>query len=116
AVLETTPCLVETCDSLGQVLVRSSDAQPDTVVLVAWQAMDGLLADEHRDHLQKLTSRLRLVVMVPRRWSRLLETTDLGDLLAGIIAKPFAADELLAVLRAAVASSGFHADAVSASS
>ena len=45
----------------------------DEVALVAWQAMDGLLADDHRHHLQQLTQRLRLVVMVPRAWARLLE-------------------------------------------
>jgi DNA-binding response OmpR family regulator len=93
---------VAVCDSLEQVLACNDGTQP-TVALVAWQSMEGLLAEEHRHTLGQLTRRLRLVVMVPRRWARLLESTDLMDTLAGLVAKPFEADELLEKLRAALA-------------
>jgi DNA-binding response OmpR family regulator len=43
---------------------------------------------------------LRLVVMVPRRWARMLEGTDLG--VTGVIAKPFGADELVNSVRQAL--------------
>ena len=101
SVLEAAQCAVEVCDTLDGVVTRRYDTD-DEVALVAWQAMGGLLADEHRHHLQKLTRHLRLVVMVPRAWARLLDTTDLRGFVAGIIAKPFEADELLGTLRAAV--------------
>src|SRR5262245_36812780 len=94
AVLEGAQFDVAVCESLEQVLKQTS-AEHGAVALVAWQAMDGLLADEHRNHLLKLTHRVRLVIMVPRRWSRLLDATDLGDVVAGIVAKPFEADELI---------------------
>ncbi|HEY3057992.1 MAG TPA: hypothetical protein VGL99_03360 [Chloroflexota bacterium] len=90
---------VEPCDSLEQVL---SGARADhNVALVAWQSMEGLLADEHRHHLLELTHRVRLILMVPRRWQQLLDKSEFG--LAGIIAKPFDADELFASLRQAMA-------------
>ena len=100
AVLEGAEFEVTPCDTLDQVLVQTS-AEHGAVALVAWQAMDGLLADDHRNHLLKLTHRVRLVIMVPRRWSRLLDATDLGDVVAGIVPKPFEADELIAAVRAA---------------
>jgi DNA-binding response OmpR family regulator len=101
SVLEAAQCAVEVCDSLDSVVMRGYGAE-DEVALVAWQAMGGLLADEHRYDLQKLTRHLRLVVMVPRAWARLLDTTDLGGCVGGIIPKPFEADELLTALRAAM--------------
>ena len=101
SVLEAAQCAVEVCDTLDSVVTRGYGVE-DQVALVAWQAMGGLLADEHRNHLQKMTSHLRLVVMVPRAWARLLDTTDLSSYVAGIIAKPFEADELLGTLRAAL--------------
>jgi DNA-binding response OmpR family regulator len=88
---------VEVCDSLSEVLQRTNGAARD-VALVAWQSMNGLLSEDHRDHLLEVTSGLRLVLMVPRRWSRLLEQTDLGLAVAGVVAKPFQADELLHAL------------------
>jgi DNA-binding response OmpR family regulator len=87
------------CDSLDQVLTLVHEHTPE-VVLVAWQSMGGLLAEEHRHNLLQLAGRLRLIVMVPRRWMRLLDESEYG--LAGMIAKPFEADELLAVLRRAL--------------
>jgi DNA-binding response OmpR family regulator len=87
------------CDSLDQVLTLAHERTRE-VVLVAWQSMDGLLAEEHRHHLLQLADRVRLIVMVPRRWMRLLDESDYG--LAGMMAKPFEADELLAVLRRAL--------------
>src|SRR5438105_7065153 len=93
---------VEECDSLEQVLARHDDARP-TVALVAWQSMEGLLAEEHRHTLREVTRRLRMVVMVPRRWARLLESTDLSETVAGLVAKPFEAEELLDKLQAALA-------------
>jgi DNA-binding response OmpR family regulator len=99
---------VQTCSSLEQILAYT-DGHPDTVALVAWQSMEGLLAEEHRHHLIELTRRVRLILMVPRRWARLLERTDLGLTLAGIVAKPFEADELLqAIRRAQVATVGLN--------
>lgn len=91
---------VEVCESLDQVMMQSSDGQ-ETVALVAWQAMGGLLADEHRNHLLRISNRVRLLVMVPRRWARLLDATDLSAVVAGIVPKPFEADELLAAIGAA---------------
>lgn len=92
---------VRPCDSLEQVLAQA-DGLPRTVALVAWQSMDGLLAEEHRHHLAELGRHLRLVVMVPRRWARLLASTDLSDAIAGLVSKPFEADELIAALDNAV--------------
>jgi DNA-binding response OmpR family regulator len=93
---------VERCQSLEELLAMSNhDAQ--AVALVAWQSMEGLLAEEHRHHLVELTRHIRLVLMVPRRWARLLETTDLTSSIAALVAKPFDADELLNKLRSAVA-------------
>jgi DNA-binding response OmpR family regulator len=94
--------VVMECDSLDQVLAPMDDDRP-TVALVAWQSMEGLLAEEHRHLLSEITRRLRLVLMVPRRWARLLETTDLGDTVAGLVAKPFEAEELLEKLHTALA-------------
>jgi DNA-binding response OmpR family regulator len=92
---------VQVVDSLEQAL--DLDAANPTVALVAWQAMQGLLDDARRSDLADVTRRLRLVVMVPRHWSRLLEATDLGRAVTGLIAKPFEADELIETLRAALA-------------
>jgi CheY-like chemotaxis protein len=88
----------EACDSLGQVLLRT-DGRPSVVALVAWQSMDGLLTEEHRHRLVELTRQLKLVLMVPRRWANLLERTDLGSAVAGLIHKPVDADELLGTLQ-----------------
>jgi len=114
SVLEAVQCSVEVCDSLDSVVTRGYGAD-DEVALVAWQAMGGLLGDEHRYHLQKLTQHLRLVVMVPRTWARLLDATDLGGCVGGIIPKPFEADELLSVLRAAMRAPSQASPASSAS-
>ena len=91
---------VEACDSLEQMVVRA-DHSSGTIALAAWQSMEGLLAEEHRHDLVELSHRLRLVVMVPRRWARLLESTDLRETISGIVAKPFEAEELLSALRSA---------------
>jgi len=91
---------VTTCSSLEQILAQT-DGHPATVALVAWQSMEGLLAEEHRHHLVELTQRIRLVLMVPRRWAKLLERTDVADTVAGLVAKPFEADELLLALQRA---------------
>ncbi len=87
------------CDSLEQVQRHAAASEPPPMALIAWQAMEGMLADAHRHHLVQLTDRLRLVLMVPRRWKRLLEQSDLD--FVGMVAKPFDADELLEALRAA---------------
>ena len=101
AVLTAEQYQVQTCGSLEEVLVRS-DGDTQTVALIAWQSMQGLLAEEHRHALVELTCRIRLVLMVPRHWARLLEQTDVASTVAGIVAKPFEADELLHVLRRAL--------------
>ena len=92
---------VEACSSLEQILAQA-DGQAATVALVAWQSMEGLLAEEHRHHLVELTQRIRLVLMVPRRWAKLLERTDVAETVAGLVAKSFEADELLQALQRAL--------------
>jgi DNA-binding response OmpR family regulator len=92
---------IQVCSSLEQLVVRAH-ASPTAIALAAWQTMDGLLAEEHRHDLSLLTRHVRLVLMVPRRWARLLESTDLRDSIAGMVAKPFAAEELLDALEAAL--------------
>jgi DNA-binding response OmpR family regulator len=98
--LEAAQFDVDVCETLGDAVARTSGAR-DPVALVAWQAMGGLLADDRRGHLVRLTSRVRVVLMVPRRWARLLEATDLSGIVAGILPKPFEADALLDAVRAA---------------
>jgi DNA-binding response OmpR family regulator len=93
---------VEVCDSLDHVRARA-DGRADVIALVAWQSMQGLLAEDHRDELASLTHRVRLVLMVPRRWERLLDQTDLRGAVAGMVSKPFDADELLDALQRASA-------------
>ncbi|MBV9170385.1 MAG: response regulator transcription factor [Chloroflexi bacterium] len=90
---------VERCDSLDEVL-ESCGGSDCNVALVAWQRMDGLLAEEHRDHLAELTRRLRLILMVPRAWARMLEVNELG--VAALVPKPFDADELIGTVRQAM--------------
>jgi len=89
---------VEVCQSLDQVTASAQGARD--VALVAWQSMQGLLADEHRHILRELTGRLTMVLMVPRRWLQLLDQSDYG--FTGMIAKPFDADELLGSMQAAL--------------
>jgi DNA-binding NtrC family response regulator len=93
---------VEVVNSLDQVLDPASEAD-QRVALVAWQSLQGLLAEERREELQDLTRHVRLVVMVPRHWWRLLEGTDLARVVTALIAKPFEADELLSTLQTALA-------------
>jgi DNA-binding response OmpR family regulator len=90
---------VEACESLEQV-IRRGDGDSGKVALVAWQAMDGMLADNRREQLTELTRRVRLVLMVPRRWRRLLDDSEFG--FAGLVSKPFDADELLDGLQQAL--------------
>jgi DNA-binding NtrC family response regulator len=89
---------VDLCDSLDQVVGRARGEH--RVALVAWQSMEGLLADGQREVLRQLTDRLRIVLMVPRRWLRLLDQSQYG--FVGMIAKPFDADELLQSMRDAL--------------
>lgn len=93
---------VEVTDTFEHVRELATRAD-NSVVLVAWQSMEGLLAEGRRASLVALTRHLRLVVMVPRAWARLLEHTDLAAAVTQLIAKPFEADELLARLDAALA-------------
>ena len=99
-VLTAEEYLVEACESLDQVVAAAVGAHD--VALVAWQSMEGLLADEHRPTLRQLTGQLRIVLMVPRRWMRLLDQSDYG--FVSMVAKPFGADELLQSLQVAFAS------------
>lgn len=93
---------VDVVESLEQLLEESAPFD-STVALVAWQGMQGLLAEERRSDLKDVARRIRLVVMVPRPWWRLLEGTDLTRAVMGLIAKPFEADELLATVQTALA-------------
>jgi DNA-binding response OmpR family regulator len=101
AVLKAEQYRVQVCASLEDVLVQT-DGHAPTVALVAWQSMNGLLAEEHRHALVDLTRRIRLIVMMPRHWAKLLEQTDVVSTVAGIVAKPFEADELLCALQRAL--------------
>jgi DNA-binding NtrC family response regulator len=92
----------EVVESLDQALSLVNEAD-HIVALAAWQTMQGLLAEDHRAELAEINRRLRVVVMVPRRWSRLLEATDLASAVVGLISKPFEADELIETLSAAFA-------------
>ena len=75
------------------------DGCPRVVALVAWQSMEGLLSEERRQQLVDLNRRLKLVLMVLRRWATLLERTDLAQVVAGLIPKPVDLDELLHTLQ-----------------
>jgi DNA-binding response OmpR family regulator len=97
-VLEAADYDVDVCDSLDQVVARAGGAEG--VALVAWQCMEGLLGDARRDTLRQLTDRLRIVLMVPRRWLRLLDQSQYG--FVDMIAKPFDADELLRSMQVAL--------------
>jgi DNA-binding response OmpR family regulator len=88
---------VEVCRSLDEAILRSRGSTP-LIALVAWQSMQGLLAEQHRQRLVQVTRHLQLVPMVPRRWLQLLDRTDLGVAVAALIAKPFEADELLGTI------------------
>ncbi len=92
---------VQRVDSLDDALSLAMSAD-HTVAVVAWQSMEGLLAEEHRHHLRDLARRLRLVVMVPRRWWRLLQATDLPGAGVGLVAKPFEAEELMSQIETAL--------------
>jgi CheY-like chemotaxis protein len=93
---------VERVDALEDMLGPAGELE-NNVALVAWQSMQGLLSDERRPELADLTRHLRLVLMVPRHWSRLLENTEVPKLVAALIAKPFQAEELLSALDRAYA-------------
>ena len=92
---------VQRVESLDEALSVAMSAER-TVALVAWQSMEGLLAEEHREHLMELARQLRLVIMVPRRWARLLEATDLPMCGVALVAKPFEADELIQYIETAL--------------
>ena len=96
---------VEVCQSLDQV-TASVQGERD-VALVAWQSMQGLLADEHRHTLRQLTGRLPMVLMVPRRWLQLLDQSEYG--FTGMIAKQFDADALLSTMDLAFSGERTHA-------
>jgi DNA-binding response OmpR family regulator len=100
AVLAAENYEVQTCSSLEEVLMHGAGFA--AVALVAWQSMEGLLAEEQRHQLMELTGRIRLVLMVPRRWARLLERSEVGTAVAGLVAKPFEADELLHTVQRAL--------------
>ena len=82
-------------DSLERLLAEAEPGEPE-VALVAWQTLQGLLTDERRHELAVVAARVRMVVMVPRRWLRALQPADFG--IAGLLPKPFERDELLACL------------------
>ena len=88
---------VERVDTLEHVLNEARGTE-NNVALVAWQSMQGLLADGRRSDLADLSQSLRLVLMVPRRWWRLLQDTHVPKVVTALIAKPFQADELISTL------------------
>jgi FixJ family two-component response regulator len=84
--------LVVACDSLPDVLTRAAATRCD-LALIAWQGMQGLLAEEHRHDLAELAERLPMVIMVPRSWFRFLQPPDIA--VRGLLGRPFDAEELL---------------------
>jgi len=84
--------LVVACDSLPDLLARATATRCD-LALIAWQGMQGLLADEHRRDLTQLAERLPMVIMVPRSWFRVLHPPDLA--VRALLGRPFDAEELL---------------------
>jgi DNA-binding response OmpR family regulator len=96
-ILEAERYAVRQCGSLDQV-VREDETDHCDVALVAWQSMNGLLSDEHRQDLAECVRRLHLIVMVPQSWGRMLESEDLGG--AVLLEKPFHAEELLGCVEA----------------
>ena len=98
AVLSAEGYLVTPCDSIEQLVARAHESAPE-LALAAWQTLNGLLSDERRHDLAAVTRRVRLVLMVPRSWLRILQPGELG--LAGLLAKPIDPDELLECVRRA---------------
>jgi len=94
---------VQTCDSLPRLMAHAPFAERD-LALVAWQSMQGMLADEHRHELARFAARVPIVLIVPRRWLRLLQQTDLCA--TALLPKPFDPDELRMCVRDVLGSHG----------
>ena len=98
SVLEAEGIAVVRCATLEE-LVESATGADDEVALLAWTAAGGLLGEEQRPRLRALSERVPLVLMVPSSWRKLITAGQLG--VAGVLAKPFGADVLLAALQSA---------------
>ena len=70
------------------------------VAVLDWTMAAGLLTDEHRHDLAKLTRRIPLVVLVPEKWLRQMSAEDFG--VAALVPKGWAAEALLPALEAVV--------------
>jgi hypothetical protein len=74
------------------------------VAVLDWTMADGLLTDEHRCDLARLTRRIPLVVLVPEKWLRQMSAEDFG--VAALVPKGWAAEALLPALEAIVGEGG----------
>jgi DNA-binding response OmpR family regulator len=83
---------VETSESLEDLVARAQTS-PCDLALIAWQKLQGLLADGRRHDLVQHATLIPMVVMLPRSWLRVLHPPDLP--VRGLLAKPFDAEELL---------------------
>jgi DNA-binding response OmpR family regulator len=82
---------VVTCDSLARLMAHAPFAERD-LALLAWQCMDGLLSQKHRQDMVQLAGLLPIVLIVPRQWLRLLNPIDLSA--TALLPKPFDPEEL----------------------
>lgn len=74
------------------------------LAVLDWTMADGLLSEEHRHDLGRLTRRIPLVVLVPEGWLRQLSAEDYG--VAALVPKGWATEALLPVLEELVAEGG----------
>jgi DNA-binding response OmpR family regulator len=82
---------IQACDSLPQLIAHAPFADGD-FALLAWQSMDGLLSETHRHDMAQLAELLPIVLIVPRRWLRLLTPGDFS--VTALLPKPFDPEEL----------------------
>lgn len=66
------------------------------VAVLDWTMAGGLLNEEHRQDLSRVTRRIPLVVLVPEAWLRQMSAADFG--VAALVPKGWAAVALLPVL------------------
>jgi DNA-binding response OmpR family regulator len=74
------------------------------VAVLDWTMADGLLTDEHRHDLSRLTRRIPLVVLVPEKWLRQMSAEDFG--VAALVPKGWASEALLPTLEELISDGG----------
>ncbi len=100
SVLQAEGIGVVRCDGVTNLFEAATGAAGE-VALLAWTAASGMLGEDQRPRLQALSGLVPLVLMVPSSWRKLVTAEQLG--VAGVLAKPFGADALIAALEVAVA-------------